>query len=189
MSETFLENNRVYHFRVRARKGGVWGPWSPLFSFKVLNPERPFNIQADRSERGKLTLTWKGVGGKGVEYLLFGSNRLDFVPEIYADRELTSALNWKVTGRRVNRNLIAETGEKKIRIAHRHHFYRIVAKKGDAWSTPSDLIRIPLGSRRGSSASSPQRVLQTRHTRVSDDSARFRVREEYRARETELPER
>ena len=77
-----INPGQTYYWRVRARSvEGVWGPWSPVFSFSALAPAVPANVtgRLDRSSR-TVTLSWeRGENGtKPVKYRIYGSAERGF---------------------------------------------------------------------------------------------------------------
>jgi hypothetical protein len=79
--------------------------------------------------------------------MIFGSNRADFVPEIYLDQCAETgilkrggmAINWKQ-----DKNLLAEIdGSRGSKIVPVYNFYRLIRSKENILSLPTSLIRTP----------------------------------------------
>jgi hypothetical protein len=184
LTATFLSPRRPYHFRCKAKCGGLWSEWSEVFTFEAGKPSAPAAIAAKAAPGGGVQLQWRRE--EGVEYLVFGSNRLDFLPELYAPEEVVRLHKLKVVESRPNKNLLATTSDGGVTFPAAHHFYRIVARRGEELSTPSAIVQAPLEAR---AQLAPARVLQMRAGRVPDAQAPNGYRDEYRAEERELPAR
>jgi hypothetical protein len=186
ITSSFFRDNEAYFFRIRAKRDGVWGNWTRPFRFVVLKPEQPHEARIHSLPNGEYRLRWEGPPARDVEYWIFGSNRLDFVPEIYTDTEITRMRNGVVTGSRPNRNLVARTEERFWNLREKHHFYRIAAMKGDAFSTPSELIAFPSGGSQPSPKLPPPKVLQTRWKKIVGEQFKNGYRDIYESTEKEL---
>ncbi|MCP4683295.1 MAG: glycosyltransferase family 39 protein [Desulfobacterales bacterium] len=185
MTDTFFISNEPYFFRVKAKRNGIWGNWSPVFQFRVVKPDQPYNIECELNSDGKVKLHWYGAKEKNTEYLIYGSNRLDFIPDIYCELEITEMVNGEVLKSRPNRNFILSTREHSCTFSKCFNFYRIVAKIGDALSTPSTLIRLRSNDQEilpGKTASAAK-VLQTRWSKIEDKTLKLGYKDIYRATE------
>ena len=140
VTDTFLNPAKTYFFRVKARADGVWGEWSEQVPFKVNKPVSPADLAAEKIG-ARLRLNWQSVASD-CEYLIFGSNRRDFVPEIYAETEIVAMDHLKILKERANENLVTKTTETSAEFVPEHRFFRVVAKKGTAYSVPTALIDI-----------------------------------------------
>jgi hypothetical protein len=71
-----------YWWRVRAKdEKGVWGPWSPTWSFTAGGPAAPVDVRMDfDAARGTGTLRWKPrpEGSRPVKYRIHGSDEKGF---------------------------------------------------------------------------------------------------------------
>ncbi len=77
-----LSSDQKYFWHVRAKDDkGVWGPWSPTWSFTSRGPTAPIDVTlAFDPDRGIGTLKWKPntVGRKAVKYRIYGSDEKGF---------------------------------------------------------------------------------------------------------------
>lgn len=140
IDETFINNLAPYFFRVKGFYGGIWGEWSQPVQFKAKKPERPKNITCRLQGNDKLTLRWEGSLDLDVRYLVFGSDRYDFIPDIYSKIQVEKSLEQKVTETIENKNLILVTEEKTCTVNYDRCFFRIVAVKNESYSIPSAII-------------------------------------------------
>ena len=75
-----------YYWRVRAReKHGLWGEWSPTWSFRFRGPGVPVNVSLRSDGCRNATLTWApsvrpGLHEDPVAYEIYGSNETGFAP-------------------------------------------------------------------------------------------------------------
>jgi hypothetical protein len=173
LTATFFNRDQTYFLRVKARKKGtqtpgrIWGEWSSPVEFQVNMPLRPSAVIAEMLPQGKLHLSWPPASPE-CEYLVFGSQRLDFVPEIYAKEEIVAMRNGRVEQTRPNKNLVAVLTEAKFESIPEYRYLRIVARKDGALSAPSDLITVPAAI---AGTLPPATVLQDRWKRVPDPKA------------------
>jgi hypothetical protein len=155
LEETFLSPGRTYFARAKVRSGGVWSDWSTPVAFSVRKPEQPILERIEPQPDGRVRVRWKPTAG---EMIVFGSERIDFLPEIYGPVEPTHIENNALRESRPNRNLLATVpsavGET---IVPARACYRLVARDSDMLSVPSALARLP-----GRTA----RVLQNRHIKA-----------------------
>jgi hypothetical protein len=173
LTATFFNPAQSYYLRVKACREGVWGEWSLPFAFRVEKPARP--APATVSEvSNRLRLSWADAGA-GTEYLVFGSNRLDFVPEPFAAEEIVKMREQKVEQSRPNQNLVAVVSKPEADLEPAFRFYRVIARRGGVLSLPGDLITTPAAL---AAKLPPALVLQVRWRRVADS-------DEYLA--TEMP--
>ncbi|MGH8047348.1 MAG: hypothetical protein ACREKL_08890 [Chthoniobacterales bacterium] len=151
LDETFLANGR--HFaRAKVSREGVWSDWSVPVPFDVKKPAQPRIVAMEGADGDQMLVRWKP--GRG-EMLVFGSNRLDFLPDVFGDAEVVRMENGAIRESRPNKNLLAtvpaQDGEAYVPI---RACYRLIARENGAFSIPSAL-------QRGNNM--PTRVLQTRH--------------------------
>lgn len=142
IQETFINNNERYFFRVKGCIQGTWSTWSPTFVFKALKPEPVDAIDFDKIEENSYEITWRPAGkGEEIEYLVFGSNSLDFVPSIYHAPQIN-----EIDGDLINQiavdNLVLVTKERKIKVDGSLSYYRIIARYRNQLSIPSRLVHV-----------------------------------------------
>ena len=155
LEETFLSPGRTYFARAKVRSRGVWSDWSAPIAFDIRKPEQPILERVESQPDGRVRVRWKPGGG---EMLVFGSERIDFLPEIYGPLEPTHIENNTLRESRPNRNLLATVpaaaGEALVPA---RACYRLIARESDTLSVPSALARTP---------GRPARVLQNRHIKA-----------------------
>jgi len=184
--DSFFREKEAYFFRVKGKKNGVWGNWSPVFRFKVLKPKQPQSVKYDLLADGKIRLEWKGSSEENVEYMIFGSDRLDFIPDIYCNKKVTEMLYSEIVSSRLNKNIISVTNNNYYVTDIHYPFYRIVARSGRALSTPSSIINLYSNSTSEKLYTLPPKVLQMRHSKIKDSGAKLGYKDIYRAVEMEL---
>jgi len=163
LTATFLSPGQPYYLHIKGRHSGVWGEWSAPLEFRMGKPSRPAPAQAVVAGT-KLRLTWPDAG-KGCEYLVFGSNRLDFLPEPFAKEEIVVLRNQGVEKTRPNKNLIATVTKPEIELDASFRFYRVIVRRGEVLSVPGDLVFTPSAL---AAKLPPAMVLQDRWQRVPD---------------------
>lgn len=176
LTDTFLSAGVPYFVRVKARAAGVWSEWSEPAEFRVAKPSTPTNAKFESAGGGFVTLKWK-TPDKNAQFTVFGSNRRDFVPDIYTDTEIVEMDHLKVTKDRVNKNKVSDAKTAELDFVPQHRFYRIIAKGGNALSVPSALIELPAEF---SKNLPPATILQIR-------TGKEGTKDLYRAKEMELP--
>ncbi len=144
LSETFFNPRQTYYFRVKAYHKGAWEEWTEPFSFKIQKPEQIPLVEFYELGNQKYELNWEREAEdvKDIEYLVFGSNSIDFIPSIYADRQVNAILNGEVIDEEANDTFIALTKEAHFEVDGSLAYYRVIAKVGDQFSVPSALIRV-----------------------------------------------
>jgi hypothetical protein len=142
VSNTFLSPGKTYYLRVKAGAGGVWGEWSDALSFQVEKPVAPDDVRFEKRADGSVRMTWRTYG-TGLEYDVFASNRRDFIPQNFTEREIVAMNHTKVVEDRPNKNLLATTQEASVEFKPEHRFYRVIARKEDVASVPSALFELP----------------------------------------------
>lgn len=145
ISETFLNPETTYYFRVKGSQNNQWSEWSTPFAFKVNKPLSVEKVIFEQTAKGEYELNWERSAeesNESIEYLIFGSNSLDFIPSIYCDRQVNAIVDGEVTEDEVNDNLIAITKKAKVQIQGNFAYYRIIARKNGQLSIPSALIHV-----------------------------------------------
>jgi hypothetical protein len=154
LEATFLSPGTPYFFRAKVRRGGVWSDWSQPLRFTVKKPVQP-QVGGIDQQGQSVRLRWTPGAG---EILVFGSDRLDFLPEIFGSIEPLRIENGAILERRPNRNLLATvSSDKGVAVVPARAVYRLVAREHGAISVPSSAVRVP-----GAKA----RVLQSRHEKA-----------------------
>jgi hypothetical protein len=176
LTDTFLSPRRPYYLRLKARSQGIWGEWSEAFEFRSPKPMTPFDIRFEELEDNRVRLSWVAPA-QDAEFLIYASNRRDFVPDRFAEDEIVAMDHTKVTERRDNRNLLATVKELQYEFTPTHRFYRIIVRKNGAHSVPTPLIELPPGLAANLPAPT---ILQIRATKEG-------AKDVYRAKETVLP--
>jgi len=140
VNNTFINPDHDYFLRVKSFARGIWSEWSKPVRFSVKKPLRPFGLVGQLTKDGTLSLNWDSQYPNDVFYYVFGSNRYDFVPEIYSDIQVEKTRNHLVRKTSANRNLITITNQRQCVIGRDYLFYRVIAKKEECYSVPSDLL-------------------------------------------------
>lgn len=141
LTASFLNPSEPYYFRAKVRHAGVWGEWSAPLPFQASKPARPAPIRATTAG-DRWQLSWPDAGA-GCEYLVFGSNRLDFLPEPYAAEEIVVMRNQGVEKSRPNKNLVATVTQPQIELEPAYRFYRVITRRAGVLSVPGDLLVMP----------------------------------------------
>jgi hypothetical protein len=182
LTATFLSPGHPYFLRIKGRRSGIWGEWSAPLEFRIPKPTRPAPVQASVIGN-RLRLTWPS-GGDGCEYLVFGSNRLDFLPELFAADEIVRMRNQGIEETRPNKNLVATVEKPEIELEPAFRFYRVITRRGEMLSVPGDLIVTPAAL---AASLPPAMVLQDRWRRVPDPNRPEAQIDEHFATELPLP--
>jgi hypothetical protein len=141
LTATFINAAAPYFLRVKGRHAGVWSEWSAPLEFRAEKPSRPAPAQMS-IQGAQLHLTWPS-GGEGCEYLVFGSNRLDFLPGPYATEEIVVMRDRGIEQSRPNKNLIVTVTKPELEFAPAFRFYRVITRRDGVLSVPGDLIITP----------------------------------------------
>jgi hypothetical protein len=145
ISETFLNPGTPYYFRVRGYNKGKWSEWSIPYAFVVNKPAAIEEVELEQIEENLYELDWERCAeeaDESIEYLVFGSNALDFIPSIYCEKQVNAIVNGEVTEEETNDNLIAITTEPKIKVQGGLAYYRIIARQRGQLSVPSAIIHV-----------------------------------------------
>ncbi len=137
IEQTFFSNGGKYRVRARQQIDDIYSEWTDDIEFSVRKPEVPKNIWIYADEKGGITANWEGESD--CEFLLFGSNRIDFVPDVFSSNEPVKGLDGKLELKSV-KNLIARTEATTCRIPEPCAFYRIIAFRGGMYSNPSVMV-------------------------------------------------
>jgi hypothetical protein len=142
ISEThssFFNCDINYYFRCKLQKNGLWSNWSDTFSFTHVKPDQP--IVSLQYSRDCVTFIIENYEQE-IEYCIFGSNRLDFIPDIYTNKECIAFSDFKNLEFKDNENLIIQENKQVIKTSILYAFYRIIAKENDMYSVPSNLLKV-----------------------------------------------
>lgn len=145
ISETFLNPGNRYYFRVKGYCKGKWSDWSTPYEFVVNKPAAVEEVEFEQVDEHWVELNWERCAeetNEAVEYLIFGSNSLDFIPSIYCEMQVNAIIDGQITEEEMNDNLIAITTEKKTKVPGGLAYYRIIARQRGQFSNPSTLIHI-----------------------------------------------
>jgi len=144
VEQTFLISGKQYFVRARCKVSGLWSEWSKAISFSIIKPEAPGDTRCESgSKPGTTILKWKPCRGK---IMIYGSNRADFLPEIYLGKIAARGIN-KGGGLEIeledDKNRLAEVdGEIGSAMVQLRDFYRMIRNKDDALSLPTPLLRV-----------------------------------------------
>lgn len=145
ISETFFNPDTSYYFRVKGYRDGRWSEWSTPYTFVVEKPLPVEEVEFNQMDENYYELNWERFAeeaGEPIEYLVFGSNSLDFIPSIYCEKQVNAIVDGEVTEEESNDNLVAITTEPKIKIQGGLAYYRIIARKRGQLSVPSTIIHV-----------------------------------------------
>lgn len=143
ITETFFNANDEYFFRVKACVDGVWSDWSDSFAFIVKKPEPVSRVEFDKIDDNCYEISWrKFAEDEGVEYLIFGSNSLDFIPSVYSDVQINAIVDDIVVETESNNNLKFITQDSKVFVDGSLAYYRIIARHRGQLSVPSKIIHV-----------------------------------------------
>lgn len=145
ISETFLNPDETYYFRVKGNYQGQWSEWSEVYPFVVHKPRALENVEFDQLSDNCYELNWERWAedtDSPVEYLVFGSNSFDFIPSIYSDKQINAMMDGVVVEEETNDNLVALTTASKLRVKGTLAYYRIIARQRGQLSNPSPLIHV-----------------------------------------------
>lgn len=187
ITNTFFRNNESYYFRIKAMSKGVWGEWSSPFQFNVIKPDQPEKVNCFLLPEGKIKIAWHCEETKDLEYLIFGSNRLDFIPDIYVDKQVNKITNGIVEDASINKNLLMTTSGKFCVLDDKYLFYRIVARKDCSFSTPSSILSVHPPAGNIEPISGFPKVLQDRHSIVYGNEFKNGYKDIHEAKEMNLP--
>lgn len=146
LSETLINNQELYYFRVKSSMNGTdWSDWSELFSFQVVKPHSVIEVDFDQVKKNVYELNWKRFAEESecpTEYLVFGSNALDFIPSIYCHQQVNAIEEDRIKEAEINDNLVAISKKPKVKVKGNLAYYRIVARRKGQLSNPSEIIRV-----------------------------------------------
>lgn len=145
ISETFLSPGNTYYFRAKVLSNGQWSEWSLPYKFTVNKPAAVEEVLFEQIDDQNYELNWERYAEEKnatLEYLVFGSNSLDFVPSIYYQKQINAIVDKQVTDEESNDNLIAITHDHKIQVNGQLAYYRIIARQNGQYSVPSRIIQV-----------------------------------------------
>lgn len=148
--EGLLNPNQTYYWRIRPRsKDGLWGNWSPIWSFTPQSPGVPQNVHIKTDwEKRTQTLSWQSnsVGNTPDHYEIYGSNERGFS----ISREPYEVVVGNQKTETFPANFICKTNQTSIQVAGSEiengnaAFYRVVAVDHEGIrSGPSDMADAP----------------------------------------------
>ncbi len=141
ITDTFFNPGETYFFRVKGCTKEVWGEWSEPFAFSVKKPQPITDIELAKLDQGQYQMSWEDHGD-ATDYLIFGSNSLDFIPSVYCDIQINALVDGEVIEEEPNQNLVAITSETKFTVDGSLAYYRIIARHREQLSVPSPLTHI-----------------------------------------------
>lgn len=149
--EGLLNPGQTYYWRVRALdKNGVWGPWSPTWTFTRNAPGVPLDVTLTPAGDNTVKLAWKPnpKGQPAERYEIYGSNEKGFTIsrepyKVYTGNQKVPSL-FNDTFTQFEPNLLQTVTEPEITLKPTKAFYRVVAvdAKGNR-SGPTDFVAAP----------------------------------------------
>jgi hypothetical protein len=141
LAETFFNPDETYYFRVRSSNS----KWSASFAFKVQKPDGITDVEFEKLEDDLYEINWERYAeekNESIDYLVFGSNSLDFIPSIYSNIQINEMINGEVTQQDIVDNLVAVTHDTKIVVPGTLAYYRVIVREKNQLSIPSRLIHV-----------------------------------------------
>lgn len=142
LSDTFFNADDKYFFRVKGCVNGAWTEWSSTYEFIIKKPDALTSYKFEKIGDKQYEINWETDENSHVEYYVFGSNSLDFVPSIYTPAQIDAMMDGEVIQEKSIDNLQTITQEQKIIVDGSWAYYRILAKKNGQFSVPSPLIHV-----------------------------------------------
>lgn len=145
ISETFLNPNQTYYFRVRGFANGSWSEWSIPFAFSVKKPLRVELVEFEKISNGTYLISWEReaeVADDPIEYLVYGSNTIDFIPSLYCQFQPDEIVNGQPVIVSTAQNLVKTTFEPMIEVDGSLAYYRVIARQNGQYSVPSPIIHV-----------------------------------------------
>lgn len=141
ITDTFFNGGETYYFRVKGCVDGQWSNWSDPFVFTVQKPDLVQGIEFEKINSGHYEIRWQGQS-IDTEYLIFGSNSLDFIPSVYCDTQINSVLDGEIIDQEPNQSLVGVTTGTKWTVDGTLAYYRLIAKRQGQLSVPSPIIHV-----------------------------------------------
>lgn len=141
ITDTFFNPEQAYFFRARSLQDGQWSNWSEIFSFTVKKPEAVDMIDFIKIGPQQYEISWQPSAG-ATDYLVFGSNSIDFIPSIYCNVQVNSIVDGEVVEEIPNDNLITITSDTQLIVDGSLAYYRIIARDRGQLAVPSQLIHV-----------------------------------------------
>lgn len=145
LAETFINPETTYYFRCKSFQNGTWSDWSVTYPFSVKKPHAVEEVSFEEISEDHYRLDWRRRSEESVdpiEYLVFGSNCIDFIPSVYTALQINSICDGRVIETEPNDNLVAITNDTHLDVSGHFAYYRIIAKRNGQLSVPSSLIRV-----------------------------------------------
>ncbi|MBA2369447.1 MAG: hypothetical protein H0V82_10555 [Candidatus Protochlamydia sp.] len=143
ITETFFNPATIYYLRVKGCNEGKWGAWSENFQFVIQKPEKVALIEFNKIIESHYELNWERETEEdaSIDYLVFASNSLDFIPCIYCTTQI-NGIDGEVIESEENDNLVAVTKDAKLIVDGSLAYYRIITRQNGQFSVPSPIIRV-----------------------------------------------
>jgi hypothetical protein len=144
LSETLLNPDQTYYFRIKSYQNKQWSEWSSAFAFKVHKPDAVLEVNFEKIDDKHFEINWERYAEENpdITYLVFGSNALDFIPSIYEKNQINALVNGEVLESEFEKNLVAITTEPKLIVNGHLAYYRILAQQNGKISNPSALVHV-----------------------------------------------
>lgn len=145
IQQTYLSPNTTYYFRIKGYADGEWSKWSETCQFYIKKPEAVEEVIFSQLDGDIYELNWVRYSEKksdAIDYLVYGSNSLDFIPSIYCQKQVNAISRTGIIDEEDVDNLVAITHDRKIQVDGRFAYYRIITRKHGQLSLPSRLIHV-----------------------------------------------
>jgi hypothetical protein len=141
LANTFLNPATDYYLRVKTVGAGVWSEWSQPRKFRVHKPAAPSGFTVATGPGGRVFLKWET---DAIDVTVFASNRLDFLPDIYAREQVTTMRGLEVQAKRPNQtHAFSLAHGRSIESPFPGRYIRVIARIGGMNSNPSALFTLP----------------------------------------------
>ncbi len=138
IAETFLNPGKTYYFRARTESS----QWSSPYAFQVGKPQAIREVKFIKKASHVYQISWKGQVSPTIEYMVFGSNAFDFIPEIYTNKQIHALYQGEMINSEPNCNLVAIVSHPFIQVDSTYAYYRVIARDRGQLSVPSSMIYI-----------------------------------------------
>ncbi len=138
IAETFLNPGKTYYFRARTESS----QWSSPYAFQMGKPQAIREVKFEKKASHVYQISWENQMSPTIEYMVFGSNAFDFIPEIYTDKQIHALYQGQMIDSEPNCNLVAIVSHPFIQVDSMYAYYRVIARDRGQLSVPSSIIHV-----------------------------------------------